>query len=302
VSNSVEPAGIGNRHDVVGRYFQDHPGVVVPIRVLDKARFGAWYNSFAKNGIRYGIKIVASSRLQREQQILNVGSEIFYPPTEQDPVDAAKLVLKSVRQSHLRREVPQAIKAMARRPDRVVRAAFRHYVLRQPASVGGTKPFLGIGTEQAPNPESRITLSGERDSFHVPRARLAWRLTENESRSVSALMRAIQGHWSKLGVAELQAEHVPIAGRELGKFGGFVDANHHMGATRMGTDPLRSVVDANCKVHDYDNLYIASSSIFPTGGFSNPTLSLLALCMRLCDRLKHILPGRPAAVCPAESC
>ena len=301
-SNSVDAAGIGNRHDVVGRYFQDHPGVGIPIRVLDAARFRSWYNSFAQDGIRYAIKTVASTRMQQEQQILNVGSEVYYPPTEADPVDAAKLVLKAVRHAHLRKEVPRAIKAMSRRPDRVVRAAFRHYVLHQPANVGATKPFLGIGVEQAPNPDSRITLSRERDSFNVPRAKLDWRLTDRETRSIAALARAIQGHWSTLGLAELQTEQVPMAGRELGEFGGYVDANHHMGTTRMGTDPLRSVVDPDCKVHDYDNLYIASSSVFPTCGFSNPTLTVLALCLRLCDRLKQVLPSRPAAaVQPAES-
>jgi choline dehydrogenase-like flavoprotein len=59
-----------------------------------------------------------------------------------------------------------------------------------------------------------------------------------------------------------------------------------MGTTRMGTDPRTSVVDAGCRVHGYDNLYIGSSSVFPTGGFSNPTLTILALCLHISDELK----------------
>lgn len=293
-SDSVEPHGIGNRHGVVGRFFQDHPGLPIPIRVRDKKRFGAWYNSFVKNQIRHAIKLVATDSLQRSKQILHVGAEVYYPVTEDDPIEAAKLVLKSVRHPHLRRDLPKALKTVALRPHRVARAAFRHYVLRQPATVGSTAPLLGVGTEQAPNPDSRVTLSSQRDSLGVRRAKLDWRLTELETRSLRTFAAAVQEHWSTLGIATLDLDSVQFEGRELGRFGGYVDANHHIGTTRMGTDPLQSVVDADCKVHGYDNLYIASSSVFPTGGFSNPTLTLIALCLRLSDRLKASLAASPA--------
>lgn len=290
-SDSVEPNGIGNRHDVVGRFFQDHPGVPIPIRVQDKSRFAAWYNSFARDRIRYAIKLVTSDAFQRANQTLHVGAEIYYPASEDDPINAAKLVLKSVRQAHLRKDLPKAIKNVALRPHRVARAMFRHYVMRQPASVGGTAPLLGLGTEQAPNPESRVTLSDQRDSLGVRRAKLDWRLTTLETHSIRAFATAVQAYWQRTGVASLDLDAVRFEGRELGKFGGYVDANHHIGTTRMGTDPLQSVVNADCKVHGYENLYVASSSVFPTGGFSNPTLTLIALCLRLSDHLKQLLAG-----------
>jgi choline dehydrogenase-like flavoprotein len=59
-----------------------------------------------------------------------------------------------------------------------------------------------------------------------------------------------------------------------------------MGTTRMSDNPLRGVVDRNCKVHAVDNLYVAGSSVFPTSGASNPTLTLVALTLRLADHLK----------------
>jgi choline dehydrogenase-like flavoprotein len=62
--------------------------------------------------------------------------------------------------------------------------------------------------------------------------------------------------------------------------------SHHMGTTRMSDNPLRGVVDRNCKVHAVDNLYVAGSSVFPTSGASNPTLTLVALTLRLADHLK----------------
>ena len=60
---------------------------------------------------------------------------------------------------------------------------------------------------------------------------------------------------------------------------------HLMGTTRMGTSPSDSVVDRDCRVHGYDNLFVAGSSVFPTGGYANPTLTIVALSLRLADTL-----------------
>ena len=63
---------------------------------------------------------------------------------------------------------------------------------------------------------------------------------------------------------------------------------HHMGTTRMHVDPRCGVVDPHCRVHDCANLYVAGSSVFPTCGYANPTLTIVALAVRLCDRLKQV--------------
>ena len=65
-----------------------------------------------------------------------------------------------------------------------------------------------------------------------------------------------------------------------------LSTHHSMGITRMHDDPKQGVVDAQCKVHGISNLFIAGSSVFPTGGYANPTLSIVAICMRLADHLK----------------
>ena len=64
---------------------------------------------------------------------------------------------------------------------------------------------------------------------------------------------------------------------------------HHMGTTRMDKSPRQGVVDENCLVHEITNLYIASSSVFPTSGMANPTLTIIALAIRLADHLKKSL-------------
>jgi choline dehydrogenase-like flavoprotein len=288
-SNSVEPAGIGNSRDVVGRYFQDHPGVIFPVRPTNPHQFSRWFDSFRLSDIRHCIKLAASESLQRSEKILHAGGEVFYPAQEDDPIDAAKLVVSSIRNARLRPQVPRALLRIAKRPDRVMRAVYRRYVKKQVASVGTSQPFFGISVEQQANPHSRVTLSNSRDSLGMPRTVLDWKPTELEARSISVLAGAIAKQWKRLGVAKMDVDSVPIQGREKGLHGGFTDASHHMGTTRMGTDLSTSVVDPRCRVHGYSNLYIAGSAVFPTGGFSNPTLTLMALALRAADEIKKTL-------------
>jgi choline dehydrogenase-like flavoprotein len=288
VSNSVEPNGIGNRHDVVGRFFQDHPGVSLLVRPRDARRFRQWYNSFRRDGIRYALKMAAGEELQRRHRILHVGAEIYYPWSPDDPVAA---ILTALRDRTRPSRWAHAAMSAARRPGRLTAAAYRYFVLRQPCSVDGTEPHLGLSSEQQPNPDSRVTLGRQRDSLGVPRTVLDWRLTGAETESIEVFLSAIAEEWRRLEIADLDRIGFELQGRERGEHGGFVDANHHIGTTRMGTDPRISVVDANCRVHGYDNLYIGSSAVFPTGGFSNPTLTILALCLRISDEIKARLPG-----------
>lgn len=74
------------------------------------------------------------------------------------------------------------------------------------------------------------------------------------------------------------------------------DSAHQMGTARMAESPRNGVVDRACQVHGVDNLYIGSSAVFPTGGHSNPTLTIIALCIRIADTIKERLAGRGAAL------
>jgi choline dehydrogenase-like flavoprotein len=147
--------------------------------------------------------------------------------------------------------------------------------------------------EQQPNPLSRVTLSRQTDSLGMRRSTLDWRLTHSEGRSIAVFAGILADEWHRLGVADFNPDDLQLTGRESGEHGGFIDASHHMGTTRMSADPATGVVDPTCRVHGYDNLYIGSSSVFPTSGYSNPTLTMLALCLRICDQIK-IRMDRPA--------
>jgi choline dehydrogenase-like flavoprotein len=76
----------------------------------------------------------------------------------------------------------------------------------------------------------------------------------------------------------------------------YTDASHHMGTTRMSEDPRSGVVDRNSRVHGVDNLYVAGSSVFPSAGHANPTLTIVALALRLAEHLRRIERGEKTSL------
>ncbi len=98
----------------------------------------------------------------------------------------------------------------------------------------------------------------------------------------------LREEFHRTGIGEIELEPWMLDGQERWRER-IMDQFHHMGTTRMSDSPSQGVVDAHCRVHRISNLFIGSSAVFPTSGHSNPTLTIIALCMRLADRLKHEL-------------
>jgi len=159
-----------------------------------------------------------------------------------------------------------------------------------PPAAAPTGRFFHVITrqEQSPNPSSRVTLSAQRDALGMPRAVLDWRMTDLEKRSVQRFYDVLGREFGRSGLGRVQIldwlrSEDPGWPKTLS--GGW----HHMGTTRMHPDPRSGVVDANCRVHGLGNLSIAGASVFPTGGAVNPTLTLVALSLRLSDHLQRTL-------------
>jgi choline dehydrogenase-like flavoprotein len=152
---------------------------------------------------------------------------------------------------------------------------------------------LAIGLEQAPNPDSRVTLGERVDALGQRVARLDWRLGKAEIETARRFVETVVGEMERLGLASVDVGAFSLSDDPEDLSGVVVDIGHHMGTTRMATDPARGVVDANCTVHGVQNLHVASCSVFPTSGVSNPTFTMLALSVRLADHLALALkaPG-----------
>jgi choline dehydrogenase-like flavoprotein len=142
--------------------------------------------------------------------------------------------------------------------------------------------------EQSPNPHSRVSLSTERDALGMPRVKLDWRLTELEKHSFRAFYEVLGQEFGRSGLGRVQLLDW-ITSSEPGWPSTLGGGWHHMGTTRMHESPRWGVVDPSCQVHGLSNLSIAGASVFPTGGGVNPTLTLVALSLRLSDSLKRKL-------------
>src|SRR5690606_27266175 len=143
---------------------------------------------------------------------------------------------------------------------------------------------LRASWEQPPRPYNRVVLGDRVDAFGIPRADLHWFLEDFDRRTPRVTAGLLAAEFAARGIGRLRLE------RWLDGLEDFPDddetgGNHHMGGTRMSRDPRSSVVDTDCRVHGMANLYVGGSSVFPSAGFANPTLTIVQLALRLADHL-----------------
>ena len=264
-SKGGESAGLGNRRDLVGRFFGNHLEVKRVVRLHPRPGLDPGFYRLHRHdsGVGFGA-LRFPDETQRKRRLLQTRFQIRRPPRP-----------KRRRRRSSDADLGGDIRNVAFDMDRLARGAEDR----------PRDPYLPIKlmSEQAPNPESRVTLADEVDAFGQPRAVLDWRPSELDDLSVRRNIRvlALVCGASGLGrVQDLLSEGVSI--RSLDLKGSY----HHTGTTRMNDEPASGVVDRNCRVHGLSNLYVASSSVFPTHGTANPTLTIIALAYRLADHLK----------------
>ena len=159
----------------------------------------------------------------------------------------------------------------------------------------GSSAIVNLNWEQTPNENSRITLDRRRvDSiFGQPLAHIDWRLGDSDKRSAVRALEITLAYLRDHGVVRQEMITDVSGGADHWTFppheGALETGDHHMGALRMSAAPEDGIVDINSRLHRVDNLYIAGSAVFPTGGYANPTLTIVALALRLADHLKRIL-------------
>jgi len=140
-----------------------------------------------------------------------------------------------------------------------------------------TRQFrISYSTEQLPDPNNRVTLATEADGFGILKPKITYTIDEYSRKGMAYIHKVIKIIFTKLGAKEGEWEFTDLASPDRY----FSGSAHIMGTTRMGSDPKTSVVDAECGSHDIKNLYIAGSSVFPTGSCTNPTITLAALALR----------------------
>ncbi|MDZ8095035.1 MAG: GMC family oxidoreductase [Nostoc sp. DedQUE05] len=300
LSNKIQKNGLGNQHDLVGRFFMDHPfircGMLVP---QNRKIFNsmALYDLRRVNHVTVMGKFALTEQVMRRDKLLNM-TALLYPRDERYRSAAkasAKILFSSVRQRQLPKNIFQHLQNVITNIDDLVahwyKYNFKKEYLFPDLSHGGwseregneqkyTKFEVLSQTEQTPNPNNRVTLSNQLDKLGCPQAKLINYWSEIDICSVKRSQLVFAQEFASAGLGELQIEldgDRPVAS---------LSTHHNMGTTRMHHDSKQGVVDANCQVHGISNLFMAGSSVFPTGGYANPTLTIIALAIRLADHLK----------------
>ncbi len=286
-NNQQQSQGIGNQHDLVGRYFQDHPSAIIGSLITPHPKKAQQLlNVFHKRGLKYSVRCTASPKWQREQQTLNISSAVNFIE------DASRLqdlrdIYKALRRLQLDTSILHKFLRVASDPISVASPVL-HYVLKGRSYSPNAQLKVGLTSEQEPNPESRILLSDRKDSLGIPISNIQWKLSDLTHHTMQRYAISLRDEFKRINIGDLNIEPWLLDNNPSASMEHITDQLHHIGTTRMHDSPNQGVVDRNCRVHGIENLYIGSSSVFPTSGHSNPTLTIIALCIRLADRLKQV--------------
>lgn len=298
-SRRILPDGVGNQHGLVGRHLLDHARCSVGELRLPQAERLRPALSLQRIDVegrpRYFLRGIAlSDACQRREQLLGCGGWVHENEALDDPWSALKRLRARDRDTTLR-----DLGVLVKHPWLLSQQLRRKLIERQPVLRKLASVELICDLEQDPDPDSRITLSDVSDALGMPRARIDWRISELQRYTVVRFAQHAAQAFARIGqdlalTPTIRDGHVDVAQLR--------DVAHPSGTTRMADSPLRGVVDGNGQVHGIDRLYIAGTSVFPTQGHVNPTLSLVALAIRVADQVKarHFTQKHPAPVAQAE--
>lgn len=258
LSNATQAEGLGNRNDLVGRYFLDHPRLRPAGAVLwTDTRSRRLAQAILEDGVKATLSVRLGARVQQRERLLQTS---FFTSAWRGLAETADL--------------DDLDGAMVKWLQRLSGDA-------DPAALS----VCWMRSEQAPRRESRVRLGDETDALGQRRVVLEWRLGELDRHTHDAAARLYAEAFTRAGAARVHlADEVLEAGAD--PWQRVTSDWHQMGTTRMAASEREGVVDRDCRVFGVDNLYLAGTSVFPTGGWINPTLTLVALTLRLADHLR----------------
>ncbi|NJO81040.1 MAG: GMC family oxidoreductase [Cyanobacteria bacterium RM1_2_2] len=253
-SNRQLPKGIGNAHDLVGRFYTDHPkhhtGFLHPGALTRQYAHELQYAPKP----RFCICFALDDATQQQHDLLE--HVLYLKPIYEKPIDRLWRTLR--------------LRPACRDHNGAV-AAYR----------------VKFVTEQVPQKNSRIQLGKELDALGQRKLEVDWCFTEQDHQSMATTLQLLTQRFAEVGLGAFDFGNDPPSLETM------TDAAHQMGTTRMASRPEAGVVDTNCRVFGMDNLYVASSAVFPTGPSYSPTFTILALARRLGE---HLLQTAPVSI------
>ena len=290
---------VGNTRDLVGRYYMDHPALFAGIfephaDAPSPALYTTPHVANPARETRHTAGFTLAGDVLAREGLL--GSVVRFVPRPAFSLNSdwdspavasarrfASAIVKRKRLGHSARHINRATGGAVAAARAVFRAAHHTMMPR-------TLLALRAWVESAPNPENRVTLSRHHNALG-PMAHVRWRTGSGEHRALERLLDILDEEVRRRGYGRINS----LLSREDSEARFQPGASHHMGTTRMHDSPAHGVVDGNCRVHEVGNLYVAGSSVFPTCGYANPTLTIVALAVRLAEEMKRALAPHGAS-------
>jgi choline dehydrogenase-like flavoprotein len=302
--------GIGNAHDLVGRFYMCHMAGTLGEITVAGDRDSVWHGyDISDEGIYCRRRFALTEAAQRELGVGNFVARLHHPripdPAHRTGILSALYLAKpfigyeyskrlhgedavslSTWLAHVRNvaldpwNTGMFLLDWARKRTLAERK-FPSIIVRSKAGIYS----LDVHAEQVPNCNSRVSLTDATDALGTPRINVDWRCSPGDIATVKHAVQVLAAELESSGCGTMRYDETLVEADILrdGAYGG-----HHIGTARMSDSPCRGVVDADCKVHGVDNLYVASSAVFPTSGQANPTLTIVALSLRLAERLRRL--------------
>lgn len=310
-NRDAHPAGVGNGHDAVGRYYMCHIAGTLGRITINRSAETVWHDyDIADDGTYCRRRFSIRPEAQRREKIGNFIARLHHPRIA-DPEHRTAILSLVFLGSRL---LPWEYRTRVAPDHGTTWNQYRRHIANVAAAPFSTARFaaqmltgrflaerkipslvvkskadlfsIDFHAEQIPNPESRITLADDTDAFGIPRIKIDWRYTRQDVQTVEKAVAMLASDFSKSTVGRFEYDPDAIEA-EMIRYGAY--GGHHIGTARMGTDARTSVVDRQCRIHGVDNLYIAGAATFPTSSQANPTLTIVALSLRLAEHLKKRL-------------
>ncbi|MFQ6334984.1 FAD-dependent oxidoreductase [Methylophilus sp. 3sh_L] len=309
-SNDVCKNGIGNEYDLVGRYYQCHiAGNLGKLTVAGPTSNVRHGYEVSPEGIYCRRRFALTPETQRKINAGNMVARLHFPkivdPSHKIGVLSGLFLAKNFisyeygkRLNDGRSSINIYLKHFANIIlDPIDTIKFLHHWITKRTLAKRKFPSViltnksnqftfEIHGEQYPNPDSRITLIEETDALGMRKVKVDWKYLPEDIESIRRSLKLFEQEINQSGIATFEFND-DLLEEDLTRFGAY--GGHHIGTTRMGTNRETSVVDLNCKLHNVDNLYIASASVFPTSSQANPTLTIVAMSLRLADHIAETL-------------
>ncbi|MBK8176020.1 MAG: GMC family oxidoreductase [Rhodospirillales bacterium] len=280
-SNAQSPAGIGNSYDLVGRYYANHPGFYAADIVLSEPADVMARPLSAMQTILPRLIVTPQEAAREQLAKFSAWANPVSKDGRLDPSDgyvALRSLFRDIRRGQLPSDLMDKLGRLLGDLDGTARDIWNR-------TSAATMIRLDPEWETVPNPDSRVTLIAERDSVGMQKVRVDWRLSTLDIHTVQRSIEIIGEVVGEAGFGRVHVHEWLQSGPTPSTFPGH-ENYHPASTTRMSDDTKRGVVDRHCRVHGIDNLYIAGASVFPTVSAVNPTLTVVALSLRLAEHLK----------------